>query len=129
MVEKKVGEMSVTFDVSMPYTIPPDGKVQTIEIQETTTPAEYKYVSIPKLSPLAYLTGSIADWAKQSLLSGEATLYFENTYVGKSFLDVNQLSDTLSVSLGTDNGILIRREKRKDYTSKRLCFHASRGKP
>jgi uncharacterized protein (TIGR02231 family) len=120
VVEKKVGEMSVTFDVSVPYTIANDGKVQTIEIQRTTTPAEYKYVTVPKMSTLAYLTGNITDWAKQSLLSGEATLYFENSYVGKSYLNVNQLNDTLTVSLGTDNSILVKREKRKDFTSTRV---------
>lgn len=119
-VEKKTGEMSVTFDVSTPYTILSDGKVQTIEIQRTTTPADYRYVTVPKLSPLAYLTGNITDWAKQSLLSGEATLYFENTFVGKSFLNVNQLSDTLTISLGTDNSILVKREKRKDFTTRRV---------
>jgi uncharacterized protein (TIGR02231 family) len=120
VVEKKVGEMSVTFDVSVPYTVAADGKIQTIEIQRTTTPAEYKYVTVPKMSTLAYLTGNITDWAKQSLLSGEATLYFENTFVGKSFLNVNQLTDTLTVSLGTDNSILVKREKRKDFTSKKV---------
>jgi uncharacterized protein (TIGR02231 family) len=120
MVEKKTGEMSVTFDVSVPYTIPCDGKAQIIEIQRTTSPAEYKYVTIPKLSQSAYLTGNIADWAKQSLLSGEATLYFENTFVGKSYLNVNQLTDTLTISLGADNSILVKREKRKDFTSKKV---------
>ena len=120
MVEKKTGEMSVTFDVSVPYTIPCDGKAQIIEIQRTTTPADYKYITIPKLSPTAYLTGNIADWAKQSLLSGEATLYFENTFVGKSYLNVNQLSDTLTISLGVDNSILVKREKRKDFTATRI---------
>jgi len=120
IVEKKVGEMSVTFDVSMPYTIQSDGKVQTIEIQRTTSEADYKYVTVPKMNPLAYLTGNISDWAKQSLLSGEATLYFENTFVGKSYLDVNQLTDTLTISLGTDNSILVKREKRKDFTSRKV---------
>lgn len=119
-VEKKVGEMSVTFDVSQPYTIPSDGKAQTIEIQRTTTPAEYKYITVPKMSQIAYLTGNITDWAKQSLLSGEATLYFENTFVGKSYLNVNQLTDTLVISLGTDNSILVKREKRKDFTNKKV---------
>lgn len=119
-VEKKVGEMSVTFEVALPYTIPADGKIQTIEIQRTTTPADYKYVTIPKISTFAYLTGNITDWAKQSLLSGEATLYFENTFVGKSILNVNQLTDTLTISLGTDNSILIKREKRKDFTSRKI---------
>jgi uncharacterized protein (TIGR02231 family) len=119
-VEKKTGEMSVTFDVSVPSTIPSDGKAQIIEIQRTTTPAEYKYITIPKLSPSAYLTGNIADWARLSLLSGEATLYFENTFVGKSYLNVNQLTDTLTISLGVDNSILVKREKRKDFTSKKV---------
>ncbi|NMC41473.1 MAG: DUF4139 domain-containing protein, partial [Bacteroidales bacterium] len=118
-VEKIEGGMSITFDISVPHTIPSDGKIQTIEIQRTTTAAEYKYVTIPKISNLAYLTGNITGWAQMSLLSGEATLYFENTYVGKSFLDVNQLSDTLTISLGTDPGILVKREKRKDYTTRR----------
>lgn len=119
MVEKRVGETTVTFDVTVPYTIAPDGKVQTIEIQRTSSPAEYRYVTVPKLSPHAYLTGNITDWAGQSLIGGEATLYFENTFVGKSYLNVNQLKDTLTISLGTDNSILVRREKRQDFTSKR----------
>ena len=119
-VEKRIGEMSVTFDVALPYTISPDGLVQTIEIQKSTTQAEYHYVTIPKLSDKAYLTGNITDWANQSLMSGETTLYFENTFVGNSYLNANQLKDTLVISLGADNGILVKREKRKDFTSKRI---------
>lgn len=119
VVEKQVGETTITFDVAVPYTIPSDGKIQTVEIQRLSSPAEYKYVSLPKLSPLAYLTANITDWSKFSLQSGEATLYFENSFVGKSTLNVNQLTDTLTISLGTDNSILVKREKRKDFTSKK----------
>jgi uncharacterized protein (TIGR02231 family) len=119
-VEKQVGETTVTFDITIPYSLPSDGKVQTIEIQRTTTPADYKYVTTPKLSALAYLTGNITDWAEQNLIGGEATLYFENTFVGKSYLNVNQLKDTLTVSLGTDNSILVKREKRQDFTSRKV---------
>ena len=119
-VEKRTGETTVSFDITTPYSIASDGKVQTIEIQRTNTAAEYKYVTIPKLSPIAYLTGNITDWAKQSLIGGEATLYFENTFVGKSYLNVNQLTDTLAISLGTDNSILVKREKRQDFTSRKV---------
>lgn len=120
MVEKQVGETTISFDIAVPYTIESDGKYQIIEIQHTTTPADYKYVTVPKLTPYAYLTGNITNWAEQSLQSGEATLYFENTYVGKSDLNVNQLTDTLTLSLGTDNSILVKREKRQDFTSKKV---------
>jgi|WetSurMetagenome_2_1015567.scaffolds.fasta_scaffold02131_4 uncharacterized protein (TIGR02231 family) len=119
-VEKQVGETTITFDIAIPYTIPSDGKIQTVEIQRLTAQADYKYVTLPKLSQLAYLTANITDWAKLSLQSGEATLYFENSFVGKSALNVNQLSDTLTISLGTDNSILVKREKRKDFTSKKV---------
>jgi uncharacterized protein (TIGR02231 family) len=119
-VEKRTGETTVTFDITTPYSIASDGKMQTIEIQRTNTLAEYKYVTIPKLSTIAYLTGNITDWAKQSLIGGEATLYFENTFVGKSYLNVNQLTDTLTISLGTDNSILVKREKRQDFTSRKV---------
>ena len=103
-----------------PYTVASDGKVTTVEIQRISTPADFKYVTVPKLAQIAYLTGNITGWEKESLLSGEATLYFENTFVGKSSLNVNQQSDTLSISLGNDNNILIKREKRKDFTSTKM---------
>jgi uncharacterized protein (TIGR02231 family) len=120
MVQKQVGETTITFDIAIPYSIPSDGKVQTVEIQRVTAPADYKYVTLPKLSQLAYLTANITDWAKLSLQTGEATLYFENSFVGKSTLNVNQLTDTLTISLGTDNSLLVKREKRKDFTSKKV---------
>ncbi len=119
-VELKPGQTTVTFEVAIPFTVPADGKVQTLEIQRTASPAEYSYLTVPKLAPYAYLTGKIADWEQQSLIGGEANLYFENTFVGKSFLDVNQMTDTLTVSLGTDNSILVKREKREDFTSRRV---------
>ena len=120
MVEKSVGETSVTFDIAVPYTVASDGKVTTVEIQRISTPADFKYVTVPKLAQIAYLTGNITGWEKESLLNGEATLYFENTFVGKSSLNVNQQNDTLSISLGNDNNILVKREKRKDFTSTKM---------
>lgn len=118
-VEKKIGETTVTFDISVPATVLTDGKLQTVEIQRLTAPAEYKYVTLPKLSQLVYLTANITDWAKLSLQSGEATLYFENSFVGKSNVNVSQLTDTLILSLGTDNSIIVKREKRVDFTSRK----------
>ena len=119
MVEKQTGTTTITFDVNIPYSIPADGKIQTIEIQRLTAPADYKYVTLPKLSSMAYLTANVADWSKLSLQNGEATLYFENSFVSKTNLNVNQLNDTLLLSLGNDNSILVKREKRTDFTSKK----------
>ena len=80
-------------------------------------PAEYKYVSIPKAEPSVYLTAGIRDWEKFNLLEGEANLFFENTFVGKTILDPRNASDTLELSLGRDDNIVISRKKITDYSS------------
>ena len=120
IVQKQVGETTIVFDLGIPYSVASDGKIQTVEIQRLSAPSDYKYVTTPKFSQKAYLTANVIDWAKLSLQTGDATLYFENSFVGKSTLEVNQLKDTLTLSLGTDNSILVKREKRKDFTSKKV---------
>ena len=42
-------------------------------------------------------------------------VYFEGTYVGQSYLNTNTTNDTLQISLGRDQSIIIKREKIKDY--------------
>ena len=55
-----------------------------------------------------------------SLLEGEASVYFENSFVGKTILDPTVVSDTLHFSLGRDNGIRIQRTKVSDRSTRRL---------
>ena len=118
--EKPLGRQPLHSILQLPIQLHRTVKFRQSKYSVPPRDADYKYVTVPKLSPLAYLTGNITDWAEQNLIGGEATLYFENTFVGKSYLNVNQLKDTLTVSLGNDNSILVKREKRKDFTSTRV---------
>jgi uncharacterized protein (TIGR02231 family) len=120
MVQKQIGTTTITYDVAVPYTIPSDGKMQAVEIQRMKAQSDYKYVTLPKLSKFAYLTANIAGWSDLSLQNGEANLYFENSFVGKTNINAEQLTDTLALSLGNDNSILVKREKRTDFTSKKV---------
>ena len=59
-------------------------------------------------------------WEEYSLLPGEANIFFEGTFVGKTFIDPNNIKDTLLLSLGRDKRIVVKREKLKDLTSRKL---------
>jgi uncharacterized protein (TIGR02231 family) len=59
------------------------------------------------------------DWEKYNLLDGEANIFFENTYVGKTLMDLRNVSDTLEISLGRDKRVSVNREIIKDYTTKK----------
>jgi uncharacterized protein (TIGR02231 family) len=112
--------ISFSFDVNVPQTILSDGQPEVVELQRLTVPATYSYAATPKLASSAYLMGYITEWDKYNLLPGESNIYFSNTFTGKGYINTAELTDTLPVSLGADNNITIKREKRKDFTSQKL---------
>ena len=112
--------ISFSFDVNVAQTVLSDGQPEVVELQRLTVPATYSYAATPKLASSAYLMGYITEWDKYNLLPGESNIYFSNTFTGKGYINTAELTDTLPVSLGADNNITIKREKRKDFTSKKL---------
>ncbi len=102
------------------YTLETDGKTTTIGIRQFDVPALYEHFSVPKVDPSVFLTAKIINWEDYELQSGEASLYFEGTYLGKTYIDLSASTDTLSLSLGKDNGVKISRKLVKDFSSKRL---------
>ena len=112
--------ISFTFDINVPKTIASGGKQETVELQRLTVPATYSYAATPKLASSAYLMGYITEWNKYNLLPGESNIYFSNTFTGKGFINTAELTDTLPVSLGADNSITVKRDRRTDFTSQKL---------
>jgi uncharacterized protein (TIGR02231 family) len=102
------------------YTLESDGKTTTIGIKQFEIPALYDYYSAPKIEPTAFLTARIVNWQDFELQSGEVSLYFEGTYLGKTYIDLASATDTLSLSLGKDNGIRVSRKLLREYSSKRF---------
>lgn len=106
---------TVSFDIELPYSIPSDGKARNVEINRHELPADYAYTAVPKFSLDAFLKASVTGWDRLDLLNGEANLFFEGTYLGKSVLDVSSTNDTLSLSLGVDPNVVITRKETDDY--------------
>ena len=117
-VEKALTTFNYT--IKIPVTIKSDGKMQTVDIQSFNVPANYQYYAVPKLDKDAFLVGEITNWEQYGLLSAETNLFFEGTFLGKSFLDFESVEDTLAISLGRDKNIIVQRTKMKDFTKKQL---------
>ena len=117
-VSSVVQPTTVSFAVDIPYTIPSDGENYTVEMQDLSIPATYEYFTAPKVSQEVFLTALITDWEPYNLMAGEASIFFEDTFVGRSVLDVDQPNDTLTVSLGQDRGISVSRTRVADYSEK-----------
>lgn len=113
-------QTSFVYDIKIPYNIPSTGKPEMVDIKTEKLEARYEYTAAPKAREDAFLVAQIADWEKLNLLDGESNLYFRNSFVGRSLIDTNVGKDTLNISLGKDEGIVVKRQRKRDFEEKRF---------
>ncbi|MCZ8022009.1 MAG: mucoidy inhibitor MuiA family protein [Cyclobacteriaceae bacterium] len=118
--------LNTEFAIAIPYTIESGNKPTLVEIKNHQVQATYLYSVAPKLNQDAFLIAKATGWEEFSLLPGEANIFFEGTYVGKTFLDPGTIKDTLSVSLGRDKRINVKREKTKDFNARKTIGSTQR---
>lgn len=111
--------LNTEFDIGLPYTVLSATKPTLVDVRSHEMKADYEYSVAPKLDQDAFLLTRATGWEEFSLLPGEANVFFEGTFVGKSYIDPNNIKDTLSVSLGRDKRIVVKRDKVKDFTSRK----------
>lgn len=107
-------DLRVEYAIQSKMTIPTDGMDHRVSIVTHELPASYEYHVVPKIDPSVYLSAQVVGWEKLNLLSGESNIYFDGTFMGKSYLDVNSTKDTLSFSFGKDSKISVERTRMKE---------------
>jgi hypothetical protein len=108
-VNEQRAQFGYEFEIKQPLTLLSDGKTTTTEIARYQLPATYQYLGIPRADKDAFLVADATGWGELNLVEGEAMVFYDNSYVGKTILSPVE-SDTLHLSLGRDNGIQIERK-------------------
>ncbi len=111
--------LAVTYTIDLPYTIKSGANAEVVEVAEYLLPAAYKYYLVPKKDKNAFLVAQLKNWEKYNLLPGASNIYFEGTYVGKSYINTQNTNDLLLVSLGVDKKVVSERKEITDYKSRK----------
>ncbi len=119
-VSREEGELNAVFNIDLPYTILGNGKIQNIDLQTTAVAAQFKHYAVPKLDTDVFILAEISDWQKLGLLSGKANITFDGTYVGETLINTASVSSTLTLTLGSDKRVTVKREKLQDYSSRKF---------
>lgn len=119
-VQEQKAQFGYEFEIGRPLTLLSNGKATVTEIARHQLPATYQYVGIPRADKEAFLVADATGWDTFNLLEGEANIFFDNSFVGKTIIDPNVPNDTLHFSLGRDNGIIIQRTKVADKSTRKL---------
>jgi uncharacterized protein (TIGR02231 family) len=111
-------ELSIDFAIADKKTIPNDAMPYLVEMKSYSISPSFNYIAIPKLDAQAYLTCGIVDWEQYNFMEGPANVYYGKTFIGESYIAPQLATDTLEVSLGRDSKVMLKYEKKKDYTKK-----------
>ncbi len=117
--------LNVTYDIDLPYTIPGNGKEQSIDLATKETPAEFKYYSAPKLDGATYLIAEISNWESLGLLSAPANITYDGTYIGETRIDASATQEKLTLTLGTDRRVSVTRELAREFSQTRAIGGAT----
>lgn len=110
-------QMNVEFALSLPQSIPSNGKQHLVGLESYQLQSVYDYHAVPKLDKGAFLLAKVSNWAQYNLLPGSANIFFEGAYVGQSYINPNQTADTLLLSMGRDERVQIKRKEVNEFTS------------
>ncbi|MBR4491793.1 MAG: DUF4139 domain-containing protein [Bacteroidales bacterium] len=116
LVELQENDIEASYAIALPYNIPGNGKAQLIDLKTHTLKADYYYYAAPKLASETYLMVTLSDWEQYRLLPGEANVVFNGTHTGKTWLNTGT-TEPLTLTLATEPRIVVKREKRTDFSS------------
>lgn len=112
--------LSAEFKIDLPYTIKSNGEEHMVLIKNIDLNANYKYITVPKLDPGAYLVAQIVKLDELQLVPATANIFFDGTYIGETYLDPTTMDDTLSLSLGKDPNIIVKRTLLKNEMKEKI---------
>jgi len=116
----EVSELSTEFEIEKKYTIPADSKPYLVEVNEHDLNATFSHKAVPKLDRDAFLLANIVGWEQLDLVPGPTNVYFADTYVGESYINTRNVGDTLRLSFGRDNRLLIKRKLLEEFSDKKV---------
>ena len=119
-VQQAENQLSTTFDIDIPYSIASNGKQHAVNLKEYSHPASYQYYVAPRINQEVFLLAELTDYEQLNLVPGQVNVMFENMLVGKTYINPNEATDTLKLSLGRDKMISVKREKINDLSSSRF---------
>jgi uncharacterized protein (TIGR02231 family) len=113
-------QLNNEYEIENKYTLK-SGNVETqIEINRINANAYYEYASAPKLNSDAFLMGNILNWESLNLLNAEGSVYFDGAFVGTTYIQNKSSKDTMNLSLGKDERIIIKRTKLNEVNGSNL---------
>ncbi|MBP5477049.1 MAG: DUF4139 domain-containing protein [Paludibacteraceae bacterium] len=111
-------DLSLEYRIDVPYDVQGNGKEQIIALgEEQITDIDYVYQVVPKHNTDVFLVAQIRNWTRLNLLDGLASVHYNGTYFGQTYLTASSVNENINLTLGSDPAIQVKREQAKEFSS------------
>ena len=102
---------SVTFHIDHKLSIPWRDDAQMVEVARTSLKPDYFFKAVPVLTPHVYRLANLKNDSKLIVLPGEATVYMDADFVGRTSLPLVAIGETFTAGFGVDPQLQITRQQ------------------
>lgn len=120
MRQIEISELTAEFVIPNKFSCPSDAKPYMVDVKEMNLDATFSHITVPKMDNASFLLAHIVGWQELELIPGPTNVYFGGVYVGLSQIDTRNISDTLSLSFGRDNRVMVMRKLKQEMSSKKV---------
>ena len=100
------------YEIDRPFSLIANGKSSSVKLTSNELPINLRYRIVPKREQQAYLEAVITGWDTLNLLAAQTRTHLDGRYLGETYLNTQQNSDTLTVGLGPDKRLVVKRTGR-----------------
>lgn len=108
-------QTSLLFHIRRPVDIPSDGTSHGTTVAIEKLPVQVDYLSIPKLSPYAYVRSQIINGAAYPILPGKVNIFTGGNFIGSGHLRKVAAGEKFELFFGVDDQVSIKREELKRH--------------
>lgn len=116
-----IPEKEITFKLAKQYSLKAGRTPVMVDVTNYDLVPEYSYRTAPKKEEQVYSIAQIKDWEKLNLIDGEASIYNDGKFLGKSYIKPSNIDDKLELPLGVVDNIFVKHKLISElYTKKRF---------
>ena len=102
--------ISVTYELPGRLTLPSRSDQQLVTITSITAKADFTLIAMPLITDYVYLQGELLNDSDTVLLPGQASIFRNGEFVGKSQLPQVTIGETFTAGFGIDSQVQVDRE-------------------
>ena len=101
---------SVTYHLKGQFSLPSRTDEQVIEIARMDLEPQFFYKAVPVLTPYVYRIATLVNKSDMVYLPGEATMYMNNDFVGRTPMPLVAIGKQFTLGFGVDPQIMVQRQ-------------------